>query len=81
MIQLSKGQTALLNAYINQVDTEVSRAIQLLPAISNSDYSSLASNLQSWIDASQTSNNLQGTNDDGSHFYYDGIDQFPIPPR
>lgn len=81
MVQLSKGQTAALNAYIHQTDTEVSRAFQLFPGISNNDYANFASSLQSWIDASQTSNNLQGTNDDGSHFYYDGIDQFPIPPR
>lgn len=77
---LSKGQTALLQSYINQQDTQVSRANFTAPYISNGDYNNLMDALGDWIDLSQTGD-LTGTNENNTTFTFSGIDQFPRPKR
>lgn len=77
---LSKGQTALLQSYINQTDTQVSRANFAAPYISNQAYNSLMDELGDWIDLSQTGD-LNGTNENNTTFTFAGIDQFPRPKR
>lgn len=80
MTNLSKGQTALLNAYIHQQDTEVARALFAAPFISDTDYSTMRTALLSWVTDSQTGN-LTGKNEDDSTFTYSAIGSLPIPPR
>lgn len=80
MIQLSKGQTALIQSYINQVDTQVTRANFSAPYITNTAYNNLMDALDAWVSESNTGE-LRGTNENGSTFTFDGIDEFPSPKR
>lgn len=80
MTTINKQKTAMLNALIHQVDTEVSRFMLAAPFISNNDYAQIYSDVSSWVTLSQ-SGQLYGTNEDNSTFQYDGIDQVPIYPR
>lgn len=77
---LSKGQTALIQSYMHQTDTQVSRANFTAPYISNGDYNNLMDALTYWIDLSQTGD-LTGTNENNTTFIFSGIDQFPRPKR
>jgi hypothetical protein len=77
---LSKGQTALLQSYINQTDTQVSRANFAAPYIANQAYNTLMDEIGDWIDLSQTGD-LNGTNENNTTFTFAGIDQFPRPKR
>ncbi len=80
MIQLSKGETALLQSYINQTDTQVSRANFSAPYITTTDYNNLMDALDSWVSESNNGE-LRGTNENNGTFTFDGIDQFPIEKR
>ncbi len=80
MITLSKGQTALLQSYINQVDTQVTRANFSAPYITTTDYNNLMDALDAWV-AESNNGELRGTNDDNSTFTFDGIDEFPTPKK
>lgn len=80
MITLSKGQTALLQSYINQVDTQVTRANYSAPYISDTNYNNLVDAIEVWVEESNTGE-LIGTAENGGTFTFDGIDQFPISKR
>ncbi len=80
MITLSKGQTALLQSYINQTDTQVSRANFSAPYISDTDYNNLMDAIELWVEESNTGE-LIGTTENNGTFTFDGIDQFPIEKR
>lgn len=77
---LNKTQTAILLSYINQVDTQVSRANYGAPYITDQAYNALVDLLDEWVELSQTGN-LIGTNEDNTTFTFAGIDQFPRPKR
>jgi hypothetical protein len=80
MIQLSKGQTALLQSYINQTDTQVSRANFSAPYITDTNYNNLVDAIEAWVLESNTGE-LRGTNENSTTFTFSGIDQFPILKR
>lgn len=80
MIQLSKGQTALLQSYINQTDTQVTRANFSAPYITDTNYNNLMDAIEVWVDESNTGE-LIGTTESNTTFTFSGIDQFPILKR
>lgn len=80
MIQLSKGQTALLQSYINQTDTQVGRANFSAPYITNTDYNNLMDALDTWV-AESNNGVLIGTAENNTTFEFDGIDEFPTPKK
>lgn len=80
MITLSKGQTALLQSYINQVDTQVTRANYSAPYISTTDYNNLMDTLDTWV-AESNNGVLIGTAENNTTFEFDGIDEFPTPKK
>lgn len=77
---LNKQKTALLQAYQNQVNTQVSRFMYAAPFISDTDYNALMDEIEDWL-AEQSNGTLYGTNEDNSTFQFSGIDQFPRPKR
>lgn len=78
---LNKQKTALVNAYIHQQDTEVSRFMFAAPFITDTDYNDLMDELDECIDLSNN-DELYGTNEDNSQFQFTGIDPaFPTPKR
>ncbi len=69
-----------MQSYINQTDTQVSRANFSAPYITTTDYNNLMDALDSWVSESNNGE-LRGTNDDNTTFTFSGIDQFPILKR
>ena len=80
MIQLSKGQTALLQSYINQTDTQVTRANFSAPYITNSDYNNLMDAIEVWV-VESNEGELHGTTENNSTFTFDGIDNVDPQPK
>ena len=72
---LNKAKTHLLNGLIAD-----EKALFGLTIITNNDYNKLCDEVATW---EQAYNNaaLNGTNDDNTTFAFDGIDQFPVPPK
>lgn len=77
---LNKQKTALLQAYQNQVNTQVSRFMYAAPFITTSDYNNLMDEIEVWL-VEQSNGTLYGTNEDNSTFQFAGIDNFPRPRR
>lgn len=72
---LNKAKTHLLNALICD-----ERALYGLSVIATTDYNNLCDEVGIWEQA-YNADNLYGTREDNTTFQYDGIDQFPVPPK
>jgi hypothetical protein len=78
---LNKQKTALLSAYKNQVNDEVSRFMYAAPFITDTDYNAIVDDLDVWIPLANAGN-LTGTNENNTTFTFGGIDSdTPRPKR
>jgi hypothetical protein len=76
---LNKPKTHLLNAF-NLAPTDLEKALYSMPQITTGDYNDLVDEIATWKSAYDLGQ-LYGTNENNSTFLYDGIDQFPVPPK
>ncbi len=56
------------------------KCVYALPFVSNTDNDNFVYEVATWATA-YAGGNLYGTKEDSTTFKFDGIDQFPVPPK
>jgi hypothetical protein len=77
---LNKQKTALLSAYKNQQNDEVSRFMYAAPFITDTDYNAIVDDLDVWIPLANAGT-LNGTNENNTTFVFGAIDSDTARPK